>query len=285
MMRLPVPACIDRGRGATAVFLLHGIGGGKQAWPAQLDAIAGAGYRVVAWDMPGYGASEMLDPYDWPGIASALERLIDHIGAERNVIVGHSLGGMVALEAMAHFPAKIHGLVLVGTSPAFGRSEGSFQQAFVDARLKPLAEGRSMAELAAMLAPTMIGRDADPDAAASAVEVMSAVPPETYRRALHALVRFERRGVLPRIAVPTLALVGEADRNAPPAVMEKMAARIPGARFVEVPGMGHLAPMERPARFNALVLEFLEQHFAPAAVAGAPFTDPPRSQSCQPSRA
>ncbi len=258
-----VPAHIDRGAGDTAVFLLHGIGGGKAAWPAQVDAIAQAGYRAVAWDMPGYGESATIDPYDWPGIAAAFERLVDRIGALRNVVVGHSLGGMVALEAYARFPQKIHGLVLAGTSPAFGKAEGSFQQAFVDARRKPLAEGKSMADLARTLVPAMLGDEPDAGAAALAVAVMGAVPPATYRDALEALVRFERRDVLPKIVVPTLLLAGERDANAPPAVMEKMATRIPGTKYVHIAGMGHLSPMERPAAFNEVVFAYLATHFPP----------------------
>ena len=60
---------------------------------------------------------------------------------------------------------------------------------------------------------------------------MSAVPPATYRAALHALMSFDRRALLPAITVPTLALAGEVDPNAPPAVMQKMAEKIPGAAY------------------------------------------------------
>ena len=86
---------------------------------------------------------------------------------------------------------------------------------------------------------------------------MSATSPRTYRAAILALVRFDERANLGRIAVPVLCLSGEHDRNAPAPMMQRMAARIPGARYVCLPGPGHLANLEAPAAFNAAVMDFL----------------------------
>lgn len=257
-MRLP--AYVERGKGDTAVFFLHGIGGGKVAFATQMAAFAARGYRAVAWDQPGYGESALIDPYDWAGVAASLAALVDHIGAKTNAIVGHSMGGMAAQEFAARYPERLQGLVLSGTSPAFGKADGKWQQAFVDARLKPLAEGKTMRDLAGMLVPTMLGEDADPAGARAATDCMAAVPSATYAAALAMLVRFDRRDALASIRVPTLVLAGERDTNAPPLVMEKMAAKIPGSAYVMVPGMGHLANMERPATFNEIVLGFLDEH-------------------------
>jgi pimeloyl-ACP methyl ester carboxylesterase len=91
---------------------------------------------------------------------------------------------------------------------------------------------------------------------------MARVPGATYRKALHALVRFDRRGALASIRMPTLVIAGERDANAPPAVMEKMAARIAGAEYRALAGCGHLANLERPRAFNELVLAWLGRHFA-----------------------
>jgi len=92
------------------------------------------------------------------------------------------------------------------------------------------------------------------------VQIMSAVPPATYRAALHALMSFDRRPLLPSICVPTLALAGEVDPNAPPAVMRKMAEKIPGAVYECLPNVGHLASLERPAAFNQSIVRFLGEH-------------------------
>lgn len=256
-------ATLCQGDGPTTVLLLHGIGGGKAAWPAQLDALAHAGYRAVAWDMPGYGDSALIWPYDFDGLAAALAPLIrqERDAGRRVVLVGHSMGGMVAQQAYAAMPEHIDGLLLSGTSPAFGKPDGDWQRDFVAARTAPLDAGRTMAELATGLVRAMVAPDAPADAVAFATRVMAAVPPSTYRAALQALVRFDQRALLPRIAVPVLALAGEHDGNAAPAVMERMAARIPGAEYRCLPDVGHLACMERPELFNAAMLDFLRRHF------------------------
>ncbi len=99
-------------------------------------------------------------------------------------------------------------------------------------------------------------------AMAEAIALMSGVPEATYRAALTAIASFNRLGNLPNIHVPTLCLAAEFDKNAAPAVMEKMASRIPGATYQCLPGAGHLANMEDPPALNAAVLAFLSHHFS-----------------------
>lgn len=259
---MTAPAFIQRGAGPTAVVMLHGVGGGKDAFRPQMEPLAAAGYRAIAWDMPGYGDSAPIAPYDMAGLASALMRLLDAIVASRVVLLGHSMGAMVAQEAMVQAPQRISGLVLSATSPAFGKSDGAWQQAFLAERLGPLDAGRTMADVAARLVPGMVGEGFAPEGAGLAAAIMSRVPPATYRAALNALMGFDRRAALPDIRVPTLVVAGENDPAAPAPVMEKMAARIPGAEYVVLPGAGHLANLEQPQAFNAAVLAFLHEHFA-----------------------
>ncbi len=258
---MTVPAFAERGHGATAVVMLHGVGGGKGAWAAQLESFAAAGYRAVAWDAPGYGDSPPIEPYDLAGLARSLERLLDAIAARRVVLLGHSMGGMVAQEAVIAFPSKIAGLVLSATSPAFGKPDGAWQQEFLRQRLGPLDAGKTMAELAPALVGGLVGPDADSAGVRLATEVMARVAADTYRKALRALVGFDRRAALGAIAVPVLALAGEHDTTAPPAVMEKMAGKIPGAEYVLLAGCGHLANLERPRAFDAAVLGWLARRF------------------------
>lgn len=258
-----LPASLDEGEGRCAVFLLHGVGGGKEAWPDAMKSLVGAGFRAIAWDMPGYGASTNITPLSNQGLARTLEALIDHAGAATNVILGHSMGGMVAQEAAALFPQKIHGLILSGTSPSFGKPGGAWQEQFLQSRFAPLDAGRGMTGLAPEQVRGMVGPDASATAIDAAVALMSRVPEASYRAALSAIVSFNQLDNLGHIKVPTLCLAGEHDKNATPAVMQKMAARIPGAQYACLPGVGHLANMEQPDAFNAAVLAFLQQHFKP----------------------
>lgn len=260
---MAVPAYLEQGQGDTAVFLLHGVGGGKEAWAHNQPVFSSQGFRVIAWDMPGYGASPALAPCSNALLAGALKNLIAHIGARRNVVLGHSMGGMIAQELAALHPALVHGLVLYSTSPAFGKADGAWQQQFLQSRFAPLDRGLGMAGLADTLVRGMFAPDADRERIAEAAALMAGVPAESYRAALSAIVSFNRLGELGRIAVPTLCLAGELDLNAPPAVVEKMASRIPGAGYICLPGVGHIANIEQPERFNNAVLKFLKQHFEP----------------------
>jgi pimeloyl-ACP methyl ester carboxylesterase len=95
------------------------------------------------------------------------------------------------------------------------------------------------------------------DAVARAAVLMSAVPEATYRAALGAIVGFDRREALVNLRLPVLCLAGADDRNAPPAVMEQMAQRIPLAEYRCLPAVGHLSHMEAPEAVNAALIDFL----------------------------
>lgn len=251
----------ERGRGTAPgapVVFLHGVGGGADCWAPQLDHV-GARHRAVAWDMPGYGGSAPLAAMTFPALADALARLLDDLDIAAAHLVGHSMGGMVALEMMDRHAARVRSLALVATSPAFGSADGSFQRAFLAERLGPLDAGRTMPDLAPALVAAMLGEDPDPAGVMRAGTAMAAVPLATYRASLQCLTTFDRRALLPTIAVPTIAIAGGLDRTAPPPGMERMAGRIPGARFAVVDGAGHLLPMERPADFNAVLDRFLAE--------------------------
>jgi pimeloyl-ACP methyl ester carboxylesterase len=167
------------------------------------------------------------------------------------------MGGMVAQEVVARRPDLVSKLVLCGTSAAFGKPDGDWQREFVAQRTAPLAAGRSMAELAETLVPAMVGPGALPEGVRLATHCMGLVPAATYRRALDCIVTFDRRSSLEHIRVPTLLLAGEHDRNAPPAVMKKMAGAIAHSTFLEMKGVGHLMNLEAPEAFDELVLNFL----------------------------
>lgn len=266
MRAAPLPASLRLGGGDVTVFMLHGVGGGKEVWHDTLEAVATAGFHAIAWDMPGYGDSAPIDPCTTRGLAEALECLIDAVGARRNILLGHSMGGMVAQEAVALYPRKVQGLVLSATSAAFGRTEGDWQQRFLRSRFAPLDAGAGMAGLAASLVPAMMGPYAPAAAMELARQVMSRVPESSYRAALQAIVSFNRLGNLANITVPTLCLAGELDQNASPTVMQKMAQRIPGADYTCLPGAGHLANLEQAPAFDRCVVDFLQRHFVPQRI-------------------
>lgn len=269
-----IPTFTTLGNGET-VLMLHGIGGGHLAFAPQVETLAQAGYRAVAWDMPGYGHSAPIEPYTFKGLAQACIRLIDALvgeaGSDREgsvVLLGHSMGGMVAQEVIARRPDKVSRLILCGTSAAFGkRTDGASADAwarqFIGQRTAPLDAGKTMADMASQLVPQMVGPGSLPEGVRLAEHCMGSVPAATYRRALECLVSFDRQSDLAQIRVPTLLIGGEFDRVAAPSVMKRMAAEIPHGRYAEMPGIGHLMNLEAPEAFDDLLLGFLNEPVPP----------------------
>jgi 3-oxoadipate enol-lactonase len=213
--------------------------------------------RSIVWDLPGYGGKPLHGSLTFPGLAAALSADLDAQGATPAVVLGHSIGGMLALEFAVTFPQHVRALILSATTPAFGSRDGSFQRVFLKARLAPLDAGRTMAELAREAAPRLVGSGAAPEAAPTAAGLTAELPESTFRAGLSCLVTFDRRADLASIGVPTLLIAGEEDTNAPLKTMTRMAEAIPGARLEVLSGIGHLAPLECPDRFADVVRRFL----------------------------
>ncbi len=242
---------------APPLLFLHGIGGAARTFRGQLDHF-GADCRALAWDMPGYGNSAPLPLVSMDALAAALAGFIEELGLHRPVLVGHSLGGMVLQQLLARAPHAARAVVLAQTSAAFGSRDPAWQAEFLSTRLGPLDAGHGMAGLAEGLVADMAGPGADPAGMALARDCLARTPDSTYRDSVMAMPGFDCRDALARIAVPTLVLAGTLDAAAPARGMERMAARIPGAQYVALDGVGHLAHLEQPGAFNAALAQFLQ---------------------------
>jgi 3-oxoadipate enol-lactonase len=250
------PAYIDEGNGPAIVFM-HGIGGNADNWAGQIATLKER-HRCIAWNMPGYGGNPGAGDLSFAGMADALATLLDDLGLDQVVLCGLSMGGYLAQEMMALHPSRVRGLILMCTSAAFGKPGGDFQTKFLAARLKPIDEGKTPADIAPALAAGMAGPNAGPEVAETLVASMARIPPETYRAALNCLVTFDQRDNVKNINCPTVLIAGEEDQTAPATVMERMAARIEGAAFHVIPGAGHIANIEAPAETNRLIAEFMK---------------------------
>ena len=265
---LPLPDyAVHHPRGTaknTTVFLLHGAFGAKEYWRAQLEAFTGAGYRVVAWDAPGYGISALPQPLTIDHCAQALAQLLQKEGGQpgtRNVVLGHSMGGMVAQRTWKLARPLVHGYVLSATSASFGSPDGDWQKGFVRDRVAPLDAGKTIPEYAPVMLRAMMAPGASGPAVDLVIATVSRMREETFRAAVAAIVGYEGRDILPTLDIPVLCIAGALDATAPAAVMQKMAAKINGAEFHSLEGIGHFGWAEEPARFNAVVLDFLARHY------------------------
>lgn len=239
------------------VVLLHGAFGAKEYWRAQMAALAAAGYRVLAWDAPGYGLSPLPDDFSIDLCARRLAALLQAEGGQRNVLVGHSMGGMIAQCAWRHARPLIHGYVLSATSAAFGRPDGDWQRDFVRQRVAPLDAGRSIADYSPGMLRAMMAEGAQGSVVDLVIATVATMSAATFRAAIEVIVGYEGRALLPTIDVPTLCIAGEHDSTAPADVMRKMAQKIPGAEFEVLRGAGHFGWAEQPDQFNERLLGFL----------------------------
>jgi len=247
--------------GMPPLVFLHGIGGAARAWRGQLDFFKHR-YRAIAWDMPGYGGSALLPTVSIAALAGALQDFLGQVGATKPILVGHSIGGMIVQQLLGKHSRIASAIVLAQTSPAFGKPDGDWQKAFIEARLGPLDRGETLASLAPSLVKELIGDDPDIGGIELARDCMACVPEATYRATMLAMLGFDQRNRLKDIAVPSLLLSGSKDKNAPAPMMAKMATYIPSAEYVELKGVGHLANLERPGAFNAALDAFLKANAA-----------------------
>ena len=248
-----------------SLVFLHGIGGAARAWHGQLDFFKHR-YRTIAWDMPGYGGSAPLPTVSIAALADALQDFLQQVRAMKPILVGHSIGGMIVQQLLAKHPRIASAIVLAQTSPAFGKPDGDWQKAFIEARLGPLDRGETLAALAPSLVKGLVGDDPDIGGMELARECMACVPGATYHATMMSMLGFDQRNALKDIVVPTLLLSGSKDKNAPAPIMAKMAAYIRSAQYVELEGVGHLANLERPSAFNAALESFLKANAAATKV-------------------
>lgn len=238
-----------------AVLFLHGLGGSRTSWEPQLEGLGDA-FRCIAWDMPGYGASDPVEPLTFAAVADAVVRLLDAAGAERAHLVGESFGGMHALHTALRHPDRVGRLVLAGTSPAFGL-DGTDPEDWRAARLEPLDSGLTPADIAEGVLTSVAGPGLGADMLAMRVAAFARIPVEGLRSAVECLPAHDLLDRLAGITAPALVIAGALDAETPVAYSRILACELPQADLVVLDGVGHLAVSEAPDIFNRLARDFL----------------------------
>ena len=240
------------------LVLLHGIGSNAQSWRDQLAGLAEFG-RVVAWDAPGYGASTRLaaarpSAADYAG---RLALLLDALDLQRIDLVGHSLGALIAGAFAAARPGRVERLILADVAFGYGADPAAPLPSRARTRLDNLA-ALGPAEFARQRAPHLLSPGATPAQIARVRETMARIDPAGYRQAVAMLAHGDLLADASAITAPTLVLCGSEDTVTPPDDNRALASAIANARYVELPGAGHMSYVEQPAAFNAAVRAFLD---------------------------
>lgn len=233
------------GREGPALILIHGAGGNHLHWPAALRRLPGA--TVYAIDLPGHGRStgpgrEHIEEY-----AADVVRFMDAVAVARGVLVGHSMGGAIAQMVALVAPERVAGLVLVGTGARLRVAPVLLEGILQDAR-----------GTVALITGWAWGPEADPAMVARGRRMMARGDPRVLWGDFAACDRFDVRERVGEIAAPALVITGSEDRMTPPKFGQWLAERIPGARFIQVDGAGHMVMLEKPDQVVGAVREWLE---------------------------
>lgn len=236
------------------MLLLHGYIGDAADWDMQRTVMADR-FRLIVPDLPGHGATRApggMEGWTIQGIAADVAALLRFLSLQSACVVGHSLGGFVALELALGWPALVGGLVLVDTHP---QPKSTASRAFFE-RCFAVARKDGMPGIARLLGDQRSTKDAD-DAGRRRLLDMSV---DGYIGAGMAQASWE--GVVDRLAeirVPTLVVVGENDGPAYQEGGKLLERAIAGARLVTIPGAAHAPHRETPEEFTGLVLAFLDR--------------------------
>jgi pimeloyl-ACP methyl ester carboxylesterase len=244
-----------------AVLLIHGFPLGRQMWQPQVQALAGAGFRAVAPDLRGFGESE-------PGtevgatdlMADDLIALLDHLGIEKAVVGGMSMGGYVMLNLLARYPERFSAACFIVT------------RADADDETARGKRGHLISEIQAgrpevvpnAFTPLIFADRTVADRPELVDEVrgwMTATSPAGFVVGLEAIRdRGDSSALLPQLKIPVLVLGAKEDKAIPPEISQDMAEQIPGAKLCMVAGAGHMVNIEQPDAFNAALLDFLRDN-------------------------
>ncbi len=227
------------------VFLIHGAGGRAELFAAQRRDLD-QWFNVCALELPGHGqtpgpALDRVEAY-----ASWVAAQLDKSGATPAAVLGHSLGGAVALTVALERPDLLSGLILLGTGARL-RVLPAILDGMVD----------RFSDTVKMIVDFAYGQGVSLKDKALGVEQMLAVGPQTLLGDFVACNTFDVTDRLAEVKVPTLVITGEDDRLTPVKYGQSLADAVPGARFMTIGRAGHVAMVERPDEVTAAVAEFV----------------------------
>jgi pimeloyl-ACP methyl ester carboxylesterase len=251
------------GSGAIPVVLLHGIGSNANSFEPLMAALDGA-YPTLAWHAPGYGDSQPL-AVDWPDAshyAAALNRWLAHLEITRCILVGHSLGNLIAARFTRVEPARVAALFLISPAIGYGVKKGGALPPPVAARIEEL-DRLGAEKFAAKRAPSLLADpSARPDVLRAVERAMAAVRRPGYDQAARLLAGGRLLDDAAKIIVPAAVITASNDRITPPGnghfVFLALQGSAPRHAFRIISNAGHAVCQEQPAEVARTIAEFVE---------------------------
>jgi len=252
----------DQAGSGPAVLLIHGFPLNRQMWQPQLKALAAAGYRALAPDLPGFGESPPLEgTVSMRRYAEELVRLLDRLEIGEAMVGGMSMGGYVLLSLLEHFPSRVAAAGFIVTRAGADDEAGRAKRS----ELAGTARSQGSAPVADLFAG-LVFAPATPRLRPELVEEvrgwMLAASPEGAAGALEAMCeRSDYTARLERFTHPALVIGALDDLAIPVDQSRQLAAGLPDAELVEIDEAGHMANLEQPEVFNRALLGFLQRRY------------------------
>jgi 3-oxoadipate enol-lactonase len=240
------------------LLLIHGINLDLRMWDDQFAEFADH-YRVIRFDMRGFGRSEMTDaPFS---NFSDIAALLDHLGIERTYVCGLSFGGYTALEFTLAHPERVDGLILVA-SGLLGFPMSDDRKADSALFHEVAKQGDLEAALDLYTQQWLAGPGQPIERVPADIrERFRTMAREAFLKPAHnnrpQFLEPSPIGRLSEVHVPTLILTGQLDYIDMTQIADYMLLNIPNVKRFDLPGVAHIIPMEAPERFNQAVLQFL----------------------------
>lgn len=239
------------GRGPTVVCI-HGFCQSSAYWAPTLDRLAARGLSALAIDLPGFAGSAHEDgPYTMPVLADAVAAYLDRRGLERVILVGGSMGGVVAQHLVLRHPDRVSRLLLVATGAATADPAGALAKADV------MAAAPWNEETVTPIVAGFFYNLPPPDKLAEYRAVAMNASQRAAIEAARSNASLRTLDDLGRITVPTLIVQGRHDKARTPEHGARMRELLPNGALEVIEGAGHTPQLERPDEFHAIALPFL----------------------------
>ena len=248
--------------GEMPVVFVHGTGGRADRWIRNLDAVAGAGYHALAFDLPGHGFAAKGAGVECsvPAYRRMLGDFLASLGARRAAIVGTSLGGHVVASYAAEYPQRVAAVVLVGSMgliPIGAEARGRIQAGANNQTKEGVAaKFQRVIFDQSLVTPDMVEEEFRINNSPGAKESFAALGDYIARRLDDEVVGEK----LAAARVPVLLVWGDQDKTVPMAVGEAAAKLLPGSKLVKLEGAAHTPYYEKHEQFNRVLLDFLGVH-------------------------
>jgi pimeloyl-ACP methyl ester carboxylesterase len=244
------------GDGPTLV-LLHGIGSGSGSWFHQLHGLANR-FRMVAWYAPGYGRTTPVAPGtpDASDYADALRLFLTALDVEPDILLGHSLGAMMAGRYVAVYKPALRALIFADPANGYGAADEATRSQKMNARLA-MVDDLGPDGMAASRSSNLLSADAGDDAMALVRWNMSQIHPEGYRQATRMLAQGHLMGDAARYDGPVLVMGGSEDTVTPEEGCRAVAAAFRNAEYRTLPGVGHASYVENGKQFNEMIVDYV----------------------------